>query len=115
MSTGAKFTEFDRAYQEMLVAVWRDEAEMARLLADPRGYAVEKGLPIQEGAQVRVDRTQPEELLARTEIHEAFQGTPGVHVLRVPPAPPFNVAELSELELDQVAAGDNNVNLYKSD
>jgi hypothetical protein len=103
--------DFDRKYSALLIAVWRDDAELARLLADPTAYAVQAGLPVAEGATVTVDRTQPDGLLTRTEIVEAWSR----YVLRVPEQPLGNLEELTDAELDAIAAGgNNNINLYKS-
>ena len=48
------FSEFDRAYQGLLAKVWGDEAALAALLADPKQFAVEAGLPIDPAATVTV-------------------------------------------------------------
>ncbi|GIF44940.1 hypothetical protein [Actinoplanes xinjiangensis] len=109
------FSEFDRAYQSLLAKVWGDEAALAALLADPKRFAVEAGLPVDPAATVTVDRTQPEELLTRTEILQAFNGTPGTHVLRVPEHAPIDLSELTDDDLELIAAGgNNNINLYQS-
>ena len=100
--------DFDRKYSALLVAVWRDDAELARLLADPTAYAVQAGLPVAEGATVTVDRTQPEGLMTRTEIAEAWSR----HVLRIPEQPLSSLEELTDAELDEVAAG-SNINFFK--
>jgi hypothetical protein len=106
-----EFTDFDLAYQSLLAKVWSDETAMADLLADPKRFAIEAGLPIDAAATVEIDRTEPKDLLTRTEILDAFYGTPGVHVLRVPEYPPFDISELTDDELDLVVAGNtNNVN-----
>jgi hypothetical protein len=95
--------------------VWSDETAMADLLADPKRFAIEAGLPIDDAATVEIDSSEPGELLTRTEIVDAFYGTPSVHVLRVPEYPPFDMSELTEDELDLVsAAGPNvNINIYQ--
>jgi hypothetical protein len=109
------FSEFDRAYQGLLAKVWGDEAALAALLADPKQFAVEAGLPIDPAATVTVDRSQPEDLLTRTEILQAFHGTPGTHVLRVPEHAPIDLSELTDEDLELIAAGINvNINLYQA-
>lgn len=99
--------EFLRSYSSVLTTVWGSENELAKLLADPTGYARSKGLPVAAGATVRVDRTPHEGLLHKSEIVASWTGTPGVHVLRVPPTAPIEVNELTDAELDTVAAGHN--------
>ncbi|WP_432842734.1 hypothetical protein [Dactylosporangium sp. CA-092794] len=110
MTTDATPTDFDRKYSALLIAVWRSDTEMAKLLADPTAYAIQAGLPVEAGATVTVDGSQPDGLLTRTEIVEAWSR----HVLRVPEQPLASVEELSDAELDVIAAGSNNINLYKS-
>lgn len=114
MTTDAAPSEFDQKYSALLIAVWRDDAQLAELLADPTAYAVRAGLPVGPDATVTVDRTQPDGLLTRTEIVSAWNGTPGHHVLRVPEQPLGSLEELTDAELDAVAAGSNNINLYKA-
>jgi hypothetical protein len=106
---GARFIS---NYSTLLSTVWKDEAELNRLLADPKAYAVEKHLPVEEGAVVTVDRTAHESLLHKNEVVDAWTGTPGAHVLLVPANAPTELAELTDAELDAVAAGaNNNVNI----
>jgi hypothetical protein len=99
--------EFLRAYSSLLSTVWGSDEELARLMADPTAYAKDKGLPVADGSTVRVDRTPHEGLLSKSEIVASWTETPGAHVLRVPPTAPIDLAELTEAELDAVAAGHN--------
>jgi hypothetical protein len=106
-----EFTDFDQTYQSLLAKVWSDETAMADLLADPKRFAIEAGLPIDEAAAVEIDSSEPAELLTRADILDAFYGTPGVHLLRVPENPPFDLSELTDDELNLVAAAGPNINI----
>ena len=99
--------QFLRSYSTLLTTVWGSESELAHLMADPTGYARAKGLPVAPGATVRVDRTPHEGLLHKSEIVAAWTQTPGEHVLRVPPSAPIEISDLTDAELDTVAAGHN--------
>jgi hypothetical protein len=96
---------FIEAYSDMVMAVWRDDAEAARLERDPAGYALAIGLPVAEGAVVVVDRSQPSEALTQDEVLADWNRTPGRHILHVPATPIIDLSELTEDELDLVAAG----------
>lgn len=98
-------SQFVLSYSQLVSAVWRDDAELARLLADPTGYATEVGLPVSPDAVVQVDRTQPDGMFTKDQIITAWTRTPGVHVLHVPEIPLIDLDELSEAELDAVSAG----------
>jgi len=99
--------EFLRNYSSVLTGVWGSQEELDKLMADPTGYARANGLPVAPGATVRVDRTPHEGLLHKSEIVASWTETPGVHVLRVPPSAPIEVSDLTDAELDTVAAGAN--------
>jgi hypothetical protein len=110
-----EITDFDIAYQTLLSKVWADQTAMADLIADPKRFAIEAGLPIEKTAIVEIDSSEPAELLTRAEIVDGFYGTPGVHVLRVPEYPPFDLNELTDDQLDLVSAGFSihiNFNVY---
>ena len=51
--------EFLDNYLQAMGSAWRSEAEDAALVSDPTAYAIAKGLPVEEGAVVTLDRTQP--------------------------------------------------------
>jgi hypothetical protein len=99
--------EFLRSYSSLLTGVWGSKDELTRLLADPTAYAKAAGLPVADGASVRVDRTPHEGLLSKSEIVASWTETPGVHVLRVPPSAPIDMAELTEAELDTISGAGN--------
>jgi hypothetical protein len=79
-------------YRRVVAKAWQDEAFKQRLLATPAEVLKEHGAEIPAGVQVKVleGRTEPE-FGANTVV------------LPLPPKP--SAAELSEDELDRVAAG----------
>jgi hypothetical protein len=79
-------------YRRLVARAWDDEAFKQRLIATPAAVLKEHGVEIPAGVDVKVleDRTEPE-FGANTVV------------LPLPPKP--SAAELSEDELDAVAAG----------
>ena len=98
---------FIKNYSSLLTAVWTSESEAAKLAADPAAYAREKGLPVEAGAEVRVDSAQHEGLFRQDEVIAAWSATPGVHTLLVPATPVVDVDDLQDADLDMVTAGTN--------
>jgi hypothetical protein len=98
---------FIKNYSSLLTAVWTSETEAAKLAADPMAYAREKGLPIDSGAEVRVDSSPHDGLFHQDEVIAAWTATPGVHTLLVPATPVVDLNELQDAELDAVTAGIN--------
>ena len=49
-------------YLQAMGGAWRSEAEDAKLVSDPTAYAIANGLPVEEGAVVTLDRSQPDGL-----------------------------------------------------
>ncbi|GAA2514237.1 hypothetical protein GCM10010435_59720 [Winogradskya consettensis] len=108
----AEHTEFTRKYVDLLVKVWRDDAEQAQLLADPTAYAIAAGLPVAPGDTVALDRSELEHLPTRADVLSQWNESASTHILIVPATPLIDTAELSEAELDLAAAvADNNVNV----
>jgi hypothetical protein len=103
---------FIRDYSMLLASVWSSDEELAKLLADPTRYATDKGLPVAEGATVEVLRTPGDTMPRKDEVARSWTGTPGRHVLHLPETPPIDLGELTEAELDSVAAGDNNIYFF---
>lgn len=99
-------TAFTDAYLRLMDQIWHSSEEEARLVADPTAYARSKGLPVAEGAVVKLDRSQPEGLLRSDEVIADWTATPGVHILHAP-AEEILASELSEDELEMVGAGNN--------
>src|SRR5690242_15071590 len=96
---------FIRNYSLLLAAVWGSEAEAAKLIADPTAYASSKGLPVDPGAVVRVDRTPHEGLFLKDEVIADWTASPGVHLLHAPAAPVVDLDDLDDADLDSVNAG----------
>jgi hypothetical protein len=94
---------FLEKYSTLLVTAWRDEAAMNTILADPKRAATEVGLPVEAGAAVQIDRTQPESPYTKAETIRDWTATPGVHILHVPDQPMVDASELTEAELDAVS------------
>jgi len=101
--------EFVNAYTRVLITAWASEDFSSRLGQDPKATLAEAGLVIPEGGTVEIVRTvtdgAPEASLdSQVELWET--GIAGGHyVLYVPETPQIDMAELSEGDLDAVAAG----------
>ncbi len=101
--------QFANTYLLLFNKLWADEAEITRLRANPRQYAIDAGLPVDADRQIRVDETEMDGLYTVDQLVGDWNDTAGVHVLHAPPAPSFDPAELTDAELDTVSAGANNV------
>jgi hypothetical protein len=101
--------EFSNTYLAMFNKLWADDNEIDRLRANPRQYVTDVGLPVEAGREVRVDETPMDGLYTTEQLLQDWTGTPGVHILHAPPAPSFDPAELSDADLDAVAAGGTNI------
>ena len=105
MATVNDSQQFASTYLTLLNKLWESDAEIGRLRANPRRYAIEAGLPVADGAEVRVDESAMDGLYTEAQLVEDWTANPAVHVLHAPPAPVFDLAELSDLELDTVSGG----------
>jgi hypothetical protein len=101
-STMTDSKQFLKDYNALILGVWQDTGEEAKLIADPTGYAKQSGLPVEDGKTVVLDRSQPNGMLVGSKLIEGWNGE-GQHVLYVPAAPLVNFDELSEDELESVA------------
>lgn len=97
--------QFSNTYLVMFNKLWASETEIERLRANPRQYAIDAGLPVDDGAEVRVDESEMDGLYTTEQLVNDWTADAAVHILHAPPAPTFDVAELSDIELDAVAAG----------
>jgi hypothetical protein len=101
--------EFVNAYTRVLITAWSSEDFSNRLTQDPKAAVAEAGLVIPADATVEIIRNvsdgSPEATLdSQVQLWE--QGiTSGHYVLYVPETPQIDMAELSEGDLDAVAAG----------
>ncbi len=94
--------QFLKDYQALILGVWQNTGEEAKLVADPAGYAKLSGLPVEAGKTVVLDRSQPDGLLDGKQLIEAWNSGPQ-HILHVPAAPLVNFDEVSEEELESVS------------
>jgi hypothetical protein len=99
--------EFLDTYLQAMGSTWRSAAEEAKLVADPTAYAAEKGLPVDAGAVVKLDRTQPTSLFTVEQLVRDWLATPGEHILHVPAEELITEADLTDAELETVAGGVN--------
>ena len=95
-------TQFLKDYNALILHVWQNEGEEAKLIADPTAYAKQAGLPVEDGKTVVLDRTQPNGMLIGSKLVEAWNSD-GQHILRVPAVPLIDFDELSEEELEAAA------------
>ena len=106
MSGDSKYgKEFLDKYLVVMGAAWRSESEEASLIADPTAYATAKGLPVEQGSVVRLDRSQPSGLFTGDQLIQDWTATPGEHILHVPAEELVSEADLTEGELETVAGG----------
>lgn len=103
MSADSK--EFLDKYLQVMGNAWRSESEEAALVADPTAYATAKGLPVEQGSVVQLDRTQPVTLFTGDQLISDWNATPGVHILHIPADELISEADLTEGELETVAGG----------
>jgi hypothetical protein len=101
--------EFIDTYLQAMGSAWRSEAEEAKLVANPTAYALEKGLPVDPGAVVSLDRTQPDSLFTIEQLIQDWTARPGEPVLHIPAEELINEADLTDEELETVAGGENYV------
>jgi len=100
--------EFVNSYTRLLITAWSSDEFAARLAADPRAAIGEVGLAVPEGGVVVIDR----ELEANGEgsldgqiaLWEEGSIT-GRFELHVPQTPQIETSELSESDLEAIAAG----------
>jgi hypothetical protein len=105
--------EFLDNYLQAMGSAWRSESEEAKLVANPTAYAAEKGLPVEPGAVVKLDRTQPDSLFTADQLIHDWAARPGEHILHVPAEELITEADLSDDELETVAGGtDVNIACY---
>jgi hypothetical protein len=103
--------EFLDIYLQAMGSAWRSEAEEAKLVANPTAYAVEAGLPVDPGAVVKLDRTQPDSLFTVEQLVRDWTARPGEPILHVPAEELITEADLTEDELETVAGGKTSVNI----
>ncbi|WP_211592441.1 MULTISPECIES: hypothetical protein [unclassified Microbispora] len=101
--------EFVNAYTRVLITAWSSEEYSARLDSDPRSALAESGLELPAGAEVVLVRNIPEghhdsNIDVQVALWERGLET-GRFELHIPETPQVDMAELSEGDLDSIAAG----------
>jgi hypothetical protein len=101
--------EFVNAYTRSLITAWSSEDFSRRLVQDPKATLAEVGLNIPGSAEVNLVREIPEEhgeanIDFQVQLWETGLAT-GHYELHIPETPQIDMAELSEGDLDAVAAG----------
>jgi hypothetical protein len=101
--------EFVNAYTRALITAWSSEDFSRRLVQDPKATLAEIGLNIPADAQVELVRAIPAEageanIDTQVTLWESGLSS-GHYELHIPETPQIDMAELSEGDLDAVAAG----------
>jgi hypothetical protein len=101
--------EFVNAYTRVLITTWSDEDFAQRLDANPAAALRECGIELPAGSAIEVLRTIPDgEQEGNLDVQiEAWQRgmDTGSYRLHVPDSPQVDTAELTEADLDSIAAG----------
>jgi hypothetical protein len=105
-------TEFVNSYTRALITAWSSEEFSAKLDSNPREALAEAGLEVPAGASIQIVRTVPEgqhETNLDVQVALWEQGLEsGTFEFHIPETPQIDMAELSEGDLDSIAAGDVN-------
>lgn len=96
---------FVRAWGAVLLRSQQDDDYAARLRADPRGVLTEAGIPVRSDAEVTVEVVDLADghLEQQIELYDA--GESGGDYRFLVPSARVEIVELTEQELDGVAAG----------
>jgi hypothetical protein len=102
-------TAFVNAFTRVLINAWSSDEFAARLDSDPKAALLEGGLEIPADAQVVVVRQFPDtqaegDLDVQIALWERGLETK-VYELHIPMTPQVDTAELTEGDLDSIAAG----------
>ncbi len=102
--------EFVNAYTRLLITTWSSDEFAAKVDTDAAGALRECGLELPAGATVELVRIIPEgehegSLDVQIEAWERGQAT-NHYTLHVPDTPQVDMAELTEGDLDAIAAGE---------
>ena len=104
-----KRAEFVNGYTRALITAWSSEEYASKLTSSPREALAEAGLSIPENAEIVIVRTVPGgrhegNLEVQVELWETGLRT-GRYEFHIPETPQIDMAELSEGDLADVAAG----------
>jgi hypothetical protein len=102
-------TEFVNGYTRALITAWSSETYAEKLASNPRAALAEAGLELPADAEIVIVRTAPEghnegNLEVQVDLWEMGLAT-GRYEFHIPETPQVDVAELSEGDLADVAAG----------
>lgn len=98
--------EFIDKYQKLVYRAWTSEDYTATLLSDPKEALRDAGLSVGATATVTVKRQTEGEPDIEAQVRLWDEGaSSGNYVLYVPETPAIDLAELSEGDLEGVAAG----------
>jgi hypothetical protein len=102
-------TEFVNAYTRVLVTAWSSEEFTAKLTGNTREALAESGIGLPADAKIVLVRTVPEghhdsNIDVQVDLYERGLAT-GTFEFHIPDTPQIDMAELSEGELDSIAAG----------
>ncbi|NNG37447.1 hypothetical protein [Nakamurella aerolata] len=104
--------EFVNNYTRALISAWSSEEFSQRLAQDPRAALAESGIELPANSTVDIVRAIPDgpregSVDIQVELYE--RGLENGHFeFRIPEVPQVDTAELSESDLEGVAAGDIN-------
>lgn len=104
--------EFVNSYTRALISAWSSEEYSSKLARDPRAALAEAGIELPAGGSVDVVRAIPDgprdgSVDIQVDLYE--QGLASGHFeFRIPEVPQVDTAELTESDLEGVAAGDIN-------
>lgn len=102
--------EFVNSYTRVLINAWSSEDYAAKLETDPRGALAEAGIELPGDATVTISRAVPDAsnseggVEVQVDLFETGLET-GHFEFKVPLVPQVDTAELSESDLEGVAAG----------
>lgn len=102
--------DFINAFTRALITAWSSEEYSARLESQPVEALREVGVHLPEGADVQVSRAVRDEpggqneLDEQVDLYESGLAT-GHFVFHIPETPQLDTSELTEGELDDIAAG----------
>ncbi len=101
--------EFVNSYTAVLIQAWSNEDYAARLEYNPQAALAEAGLELPRGATICISRDMPDVVNrdgveGQVDLYEAGLVT-GYFEFKVPVVPMVSTSELSDADLDSVAAG----------
>jgi hypothetical protein len=107
--------EFVNSYTRSLISAWSSEEYSSKLARDPRAALAEAGIELPAGSTVDIVRAIPDKagpnegggVDIQVDLYERGLAS-GHFEFRIPEVPQVDTAELTESDLEGVAAGDIN-------